>query len=109
MRLLNPDIPRTRFRLDGRAASVDGSGDVMLVQGASHGERKIRLNRARAGLRVEREMSVAAYLQGDVARTGLQLPWGGGLAADLQGAGARFCLDASLYVGQLDGAGAGAC
>ena len=59
--LLNMNIARTRFRLDRRTASIDGSADVMLVRGPmrSHGERRIRLDRTRARLRIQREMSVA--------------------------------------------------
>jgi hypothetical protein len=58
--LLNMDIPRARFGLDRGSAAIDGSVDMVLVSGAmrGHGERRIRLDRSRAGLCIQGEMGI---------------------------------------------------
>ena len=83
--------------------------DVVFVQGAAHGEEKVGFHCARPGLRIEIEMGAAAELQGNIPRTGLQLPRRSKLAADLQSAGTCLCLDRALYIGQLDRAGTCVC
>jgi hypothetical protein len=58
--LLNMDITRASFSLDRGTAAIDGSVDVVLVRGAvrCHGERRIRLDRSRAGVGIQREMGI---------------------------------------------------
>ena len=64
---LNVNIPRTRFRLNRRAAPVDRPAHMVFVGGTmrSHGERRIRLHRPRSRLRIQREMGIVAQPQRD--------------------------------------------
>ena len=82
----NVNITRAGFRLNRRAASVDRSAHVVFINDAmgSHGERGIRLHRSRTRLRIQREMSVAAQPQRNLARTRLELPGRSGLSADVE-------------------------